>query len=170
MPTQIIFRDSTHAFRSRLQENPSENTCVKARFTFTRAYYSADSGLHLCCCCLQPNVNKDDSAAPSACLSLTCVCVCVCVFIELHMTVQFDPVIVQPILSTCLLYTNSGCGKKEAHINSSMVTCKDNTRYSNYLENYWPCAGGLSAVNTIASGTQLRDPINSGLTQWRMAV
>ena len=28
-----------------------------------------------------------------------------------------------------------------------------------------PCAGGLSAVNAI--GTQLRDPINSGLTRWR---
>ena len=26
----------------------------------------------------------------------------------------------------------------------------------NYLEVYWPCAGGLSAVNAI--GTQLRDP------------
>ena len=38
----------------------------------------------------------------------------------------------------------------------------------NYLEMYWPCAGGLSAVNAI--GTQLRDPINSGLTRWRMAV
>ena len=39
---------------------------------------------------------------------------------------------------------------------------------TNYLEVYWPCAGGLSAVNAI--GTQLRDPINSGLTRWRMAV
>ena len=38
----------------------------------------------------------------------------------------------------------------------------------NYLEAYWPCVGGLSAVNAI--GTQLRDPMNSGLTQWRMAV
>ena len=38
----------------------------------------------------------------------------------------------------------------------------------NYLEVFWPCAGGLSAVNAI--GTQLRDPINSGLTRWRMAV
>ena len=36
-----------------------------------------------------------------------------------------------------------------------------------YLEVYWPCAGGLSAVNAI--GTQMRDPINSGLTRWRMA-
>ena len=38
----------------------------------------------------------------------------------------------------------------------------------NYLEIHWPCAGGLSAVNAI--GTQLLDPINSGLTRWRMAV
>ena len=38
----------------------------------------------------------------------------------------------------------------------------------NYLEVYWPYAGGLSAVNAI--GTQLRDPINSGLARWRMAV
>ena len=30
-----------------------------------------------------------------------------------------------------------------------------------YLEAYWPCDGGLSAVNAI--GTQLRDLINSGL-------
>ena len=37
----------------------------------------------------------------------------------------------------------------------------------NYLEEYWPCAGGLSAVNVI--GTQLRDPINSALILWRMA-
>ena len=38
----------------------------------------------------------------------------------------------------------------------------------NYLEVYWPCASGLSAVNAI--GTQLRDPINSELTRRRMAV
>ena len=38
----------------------------------------------------------------------------------------------------------------------------------NYLEVYWHCAGGLSAVNAI--GTQLRDTINSGLTRWRMPV
>ena len=36
------------------------------------------------------------------------------------------------------------------------------------FEDYWPCACGLSAVNAI--GTQVRDPINSGLTRWRMAV
>jgi hypothetical protein len=38
----------------------------------------------------------------------------------------------------------------------------------NYLQNYWPSADGLSAVNVI--GTKLRDPINSGLTRWRIAV
>ena len=43
------------------------------------------------------------------------------------------------------------------------------TRCWNYLEVYWPNAGGLSAVNAI--GTQLRDSIiNSGLTRWRMTV
>ena len=42
------------------------------------------------------------------------------------------------------------------------------TRCSNYLEGYWPCASGLSAVNAI--GTQLRDPINSGLTRWCVVV
>ena len=56
----------------------------------------------------------------------------------------------------------------------------------NYLKVYWPCAGGLSAVNAMctqlrdpinsglsavnAIGTHLRDPLNSGLTRWRMAV
>ena len=45
------------------------------------------------------------------------------------------------------------------------------TRYWNYLEDYLVllCAGGLSVVNAI--GTQLRGPLNSGLTRWRsMAV
>ena len=56
----------------------------------------------------------------------------------------------------------------EAYINWYMVTCKKATLVRNYLEVYWPCAGGLSAVNAI--DTQLRDPINSGLTQWRLAV
>ena len=51
-----------------------------------------------------------------------------------------------------------------------MVTCKKATLVRNYLliEVYWPGAGGLSAVNAI--GAQLRDPINSGLTQRRLAV
>ena len=29
-----------------------------------------------------------------------------------------------PILSTCPLHTNSGCGKREANTDWSMVTCK----------------------------------------------
>ena len=33
----------------------------------------------------------------------------------------------------------------------------------NYLEVYWPYGGGLSAVKAI--DTQMRDPINSGLTR-----
>ena len=37
------------------------------------------------------------------------------------------------------------------------------THYWNYLEAYWPCAGGLSAVNTI--DTQLCGQINSELTR-----
>ena len=48
------------------------------------------------------------------------------------------------------------------------MPCQASTRYWNYLEVYWSCAGGLSAVNAI--GTQLRASINSGLTRWRMAV
>ena len=58
--------------------------------------------------------------------------------------------------------------EREAYINWSMVTCKKATLVRNYLEVYWPCAGGLSAVNAI--GTQLRDPINSRLTRRRLAV
>ena len=69
------------------------------------------------------------------------------------------------LLSTCPLHTNSGCGKREAHINCwSMVTCEMAAPvYWNYLEDCWPCAGGLSAVNVI--GTQLRYPMKSALTQ-----
>ena len=52
-------------------------------------------------------------------------------------------------------------------MNWSMVTYKA-ALVRNYLEVYWPCAGGLSAANAV--GTQLRDPINSGLTRWPMAV
>ena len=74
-------------------------------------------------------------------------------------------------LSTCynhFIPIVSGCGIREAHMNWSMVTCKDSTRYWNYLEDYWHCAGGLWAVNAI--GTHLRDSINAALIQWRMTV
>ena len=48
------------------------------------------------------------------------------------------------------------------------VSWMGHTRYSSCLEESSPCAGGLSAVNAI--GTQLRDPIKSGLTRWRLMV
>ena len=38
----------------------------------------------------------------------------------------------------------------------------------NYLKDFWPCAGGLSAVNVI--GTRLRDSTSLGLTRWRLKV
>ena len=61
-----------------------------------------------------------------------------------------------------------GRGKRDTHVDWSMVICKCSTRYWNYLEDYWPCAGGLSATNAI--GTQLSDRINSGLARWLTAV
>ena len=60
-----------------------------------------------------------------------------------------------------------GCGKERRILNGPWWPAKA-APVRNYLEIYWPYAGGLSAVN--ATGTQLRDPINSGLTRWRMAV
>ena len=44
----------------------------------------------------------------------------------------------------------------------------DSTPYSSSLENYWPRAGGLSAVNTIE--TQQSDLMNSGLARSRLTV
>ena len=51
-----------------------------------------------------------------------------------------------------------GVGKRgQAYINWSMVAWPAKAAsVRNYLEVYWPCAGGLSAVNAI--GTRLRDP------------
>ena len=74
-----------------------------------------------------------------------------------------------PVLSTCSLHTNtssSGCGKERRTLFGPWWPAKA-ALVRNYLEVYWPCAGGLSAVNAI--GTHLRDPINSGLTRWHMA-
>ena len=48
-----------------------------------------------------------------------------------------------------------------------MLNCQSTTRLE-LPKVYWPCAGGLSAVNAI--DTYFRDPFNSGLTRWRMAV
>ena len=72
-----------------------------------------------------------------------------------------------PVFSTCPSHTNSGCGK-ERRISFGPWRPAKAALVRNYLEVYWPCAGGLSAVNNIS--TQLFDPINSGLTRWRMAV
>ena len=76
--------------------------------------------------------------------------------------------IMSPILSTCPLHTSSGCGIREARIDWSMVICIGSAHYCNYLKDYWPCAGGPSAVNAI--GTRLREPTSLGLSRWRMAV
>ena len=80
-----------------------------------------------------------------------------------------DPVkhIIPPVLSTYPLHTNSGCEKERRILIGPWRSAKA-APVRNYLEVYWPCVGELSAVNAI--GTHLRDPINSGLTRWRMAV
>ena len=64
-------------------------------------------------------------------------------------------------------FSNSGCEKRGVHMNWSMVMQRQHPLL-NYVHDHWPCASGLSAVNAI--GAQLRDAINSGMTQWRMAV
>ena len=99
-----------------------------------------------------------------------------------HNKYQVDPCM-PPILSICPcmptsslhssvipIIINSDCGKSEAHVNWFMVTCKGSTRcYWNYLEDYWPWAGGLSAVNAI--DTRLSgNPMNLGLARWCSAV
>ena len=50
----------------------------------------------------------------------------------------------------------SGCGKERRILIGPLWIAKAAPVW-NYLEVYWPYAGGLSAVNTI--GTQLRDLI-----------
>ena len=45
--------------------------------------------------------------------------------------------------------------------NLTRFRCDDHTYIHIYTYFCWPCAGGLSAVNAI--GTQLRNPIKSGL-------
>ena len=57
----------------------------------------------------------------------------------------------QSRLSTCPLHTNSGCGKERRILIGPWCSAKA-APVRNYLEVYWPCAGGLSAVNAI--GTQ----------------
>ena len=55
----------------------------------------------------------------------------------------------------------------EAHINWSMVTYQGSTRSKLPLDLLALCRRTL---NSERIGTQLRDPINSRLTRWRMAV
>ena len=74
---------------------------------------------------------------------------------------------ISPIFSTCPCIPMMGMGKSGTYY----LVHGDLPRQHSFrttFEVYWPCAGGLSAVNTI--GTQLRDPINSGQIRWRMAV
>ena len=59
-----------------------------------------------------------------------------------------------------VLVTSSGT---ESSYPPPPQSLNDSALVRNYLEVYWTCAGGLSAVNAI--GTHLRDPINSGLTR-----
>ena len=52
-----------------------------------------------------------------------------------------------------------GVGKRGAYVLVHGDLPRQHPFVRNYLEVYWPCAGGRSVVNAI--GTQLRDPINS---------
>ena len=69
------------------------------------------------------------------------------------------------VLSTCSLHTNSGRVKESRILIGPWRPAKA-PLVRKYLEIYWPCAGGLSAMNNIE--THSRDPINSGLTRWRI--
>ena len=51
---------------------------------------------------------------------------------------------------------------------SRAINTSINTNTTQSLEDYQSCVSRFSAVNTI--DTQLRDPINSGLARWRLAV
>ena len=59
--------------------------------------------------------------------------------------------------------TTSRIGNLTRLIHNLLYVMTIHTYIHTYLEVYWPHAGGLSAVNAI--GTQLRDPINSGLAR-----
>ena len=54
----------------------------------------------------------------------------------LYVMTMYSRIWIPLILSTCPFHTNNsiaGVGKREAHISSSMVTCKGSTRHWNYL-------------------------------------
>ena len=80
---------------------------------------------------------------------------------------RLEKVTMLPILSTCPLHTNSRRGKREAHIDWSMVTCKGSPLLE-LPKDYWSCAGGLSAVKVV--GKKMYDPVILRLTRWRIAV
>ena len=65
--------------------------------------------------------------------------------------------VITPVLSTCPLHTNSGCGKERRILIGPWGPANKAALVRNYLQIYWPCSGGLLAVNAI--GTQLRDRI-----------
>ena len=60
------------------------------------------------------------------------------------------------------IYIQIICGKERRTLIGPWRSAKA-AFVRNYLEVYWPCAGGLSAINAI--GKKLRDPINSGLAR-----
>ena len=61
-----------------------------------------------------------------------------------------------------------GVGKRGTHYLVHGNNCKGSTHHWNYLGDYWTCAGGLSAVNTIRM--QWHDTMNSGLARWCMVM
>ena len=98
----------------------------------------------------------------SCCLSLGLSLLCFVSFSLFVISLSLRPrPFVQPffgmslVLSTCPLHVISGCGKERRILIGPWWPAKKAALVRNYLEVYWPCAGGLSAVNAI--GTQLRD-------------
>ena len=147
------------------------------RFRCVQIFLKQHSDLGACC-------TLSFSAAGCECIHLTRVHVHCCTGILLifaHARTRMMPCNgAKQIKTKCPCTCNHGKEIQHAHfmpivgvgkrgvINWSMVTCKNATLVRNYLEVYWPCADGFSAVNAI--GTQLRGPIKSGLTRWRLAV
>ena len=73
------------------------------------------------------------------------------------------------IAHTCSPYQHySGCRKYlHTELGPSDFLNRQHLLLS-YRVDHWLCAGGLLAANAI--GAQLRDPIDSGLTRWRLTV
>ena len=47
-------------------------------------------------------------------------------------------------------------------MNWSVLNCQRSTHYLNYLEIYWPCAGGLSALNAHRYAIARPDILGTG--------